>query len=268
MFLNMFIKEIAMELVDAHCHLESEEFSEGLEGVLDRARGAGVVALITAAVTPEEWERSAAIAATHPEVAFAWGIHPWFARPEHVGCMAALYEARARGAVAIGEIGLDAKIDVPMALQQALFEAQLAVARDCELPVVMHCRGAFNELLASLDRTGVPERGGMVHAFSGSVEIAEQCLRRGLSFSMGASLSYRPSPKRMRVLERIYPDHLLLETDSPDMPPAGCEKPNEPANIVRNLEGAAALLRVSPEDIARYTARNARELFGGMWRRE
>ena len=251
-------------LVDAHCHLEAEEFSDRLPEVLAEARGAGIVRLVTASVTPEEWPRSAAIAATHPEVAFAWGIHPWFVREEHLSHMERLAMARETGAVAIGEIGLDKKIESPdFALQQRLFEAQLAVAQAIGLPVVMHCRGAFNELIASLRRVGPLPAGGLVHAFSGSVEVAEECIGLGLSFSMGASLSYKPSKKRLAVLARIYPEHLLLETDSPDMPPAQVpEKPNMPANIRYNLAGAARMLGESEADVAAATTRNAARLFG------
>ncbi len=137
------------------------------------------------------------------------------------------------------------------------------MAREAGLPVVIHCRGAFNELIECFQRVGQPPRGGIVHAFSGSVEVAEACLGYGLDFSMGGALSYRNSKKRAAVLARIYPDHLLLETDSPDMPPVQVkEKPNVPANILQNLHGAAELLGISAEAVAEDTARNAARVFG------
>ena len=251
-----------MQLIDAHCHLEAQVFEGRLGPVLEEARQAGVSALITAATRPGEWPVSKAIAAQYPQVAFAWGIHPWFVEEAHRQALEPLREARRHGAVAIGEIGLDAKIGSPsLGLQVELFEAQLAIACAIALPVVMHCRGAFNELLASLRRVGVPGPGGMVHAFSGSAEIAEECIALGLSFSMGASLSYRKGQKRAKVIEHAYPNHLLLETDSPDMPPVQAEKPNVPANIRYNLSGLAAYVDETEEAVAAVTTQNAVRLF-------
>lgn len=252
-----------MLLVDAHCHLESDELRGQLDALLADARAAGVVRLVTAAVSPEQWPVPASIAGAHPEVAYALGIHPWFATPAHVDEMEALLDAARPGAAAIGEIGLDKKIDTPgMDVQRRVFEAQLNVAAEAELPVVIHCRGAFNELIECFKRVGAPPRGGIVHAFSGSVEVAEACLGYGLDFSMGGALSYRNSKKRARVLKRIYPDHLLLETDSPDMPPVQVNhKPNVPANIRFNLRGAAETLGLEAEAIAEQTARNAARVF-------
>ncbi len=252
-----------MELIDAHCHLESEELLPQLDEHLQQARQAGIVHLITNAVAPEQWATSRQIAARYPEVAFAWGIHPWFVQETHRGQLERLTTAKDQGAAAIGEIGLDAKIESPaMPLQLELFKAQVAVAQELGLPIVIHCRGAFNELLGVLKRFGPLPAGGLVHAFSGSAEVADACIPYGLRFSMGASLTYKPSKKRLRVLERIYPEHLLLETDSPDMPPVHApEKPNVPANLRHNLHGAAALLGVPEEEIAAHTTRNARVLF-------
>ncbi len=271
-----------MNIADAHCHLESEEFEGRLDGVLAEARNTGVTQIVTAAVRPEEWAKSKAIAsatlgaptcfdgtlagrdAGAPRISFAWGIHPWYAAEHHFSDLERLATAAREGAVAIGEIGLDRKIESPaFGLQQRLFEAQLEVACDINLPVVMHCRGAFNELVESLRRVGVPKAGGMIHAFSGSVEMAEICLGLGLVFSMGASLSYKPSKKRLQVLGRIYPDAFLIETDSPDMPPAQApDKPNVPANIRYNLAGVAAMLGRTEEEVAEVSMRNAGRLFG------
>ena len=252
-------------VVDAHCHLEAEDFAGQLDRVLEDARTVGVVRLITNAVTPDLWPVSKQIAEMHPEVFFAWGIHPWFVKAEHMDCLAELARAREAGAVAIGEIGLDGKIDSPaMPLQRLLFEAQVEVARELELPVVLHCRGAYNELLESLKRMGPFPAGGIIHAFAGSVEIAEECIRYNLAFSMGGALSYHPSKKRIAVLQKIYPDHLLIETDSPDLPPVQVEKPNVPANIRYNLAGAAKLLGLSENEVAAATTKNAMRIFPGL----
>lgn len=251
-----------MRIVDAHCHLESEELADRVQPVLEQARQAGIVKVITNAVEPGQWETSLILAREYPEVECAIGLHPWFVKPEHESQLDQLTHAKAQGAVAIGEIGLDAKIEVPMDLQCKLFEDQLDIAESLGLPAVIHCRGAFNEVLQSIKRVGPPSAGALMHAFSGSIEIAEQLLEYGFKFSMGRSLTYRNSKKRARILHRIYPDHFLLETDSPDMPPVEVEdEVNVPANIRYNLCAAAEILERPEEEVAETTTRNAVALF-------
>jgi TatD DNase family protein len=253
-----------MRLVDAHCHLESEEFTDSLPAVLQDAREAGIVKLVTASVAPEQWARSRQLSLAHPEIECAMGIHPLFVEPRHADAMAALTEAAAAGAVAIGEIGLDKKADSPdLDLQRDVFERQLKVARDLDLPVVVHCRGAYEELLHSIKRIGLGTRGGIIHAFSSTAEMADECIRLGFSISLGGTLTYRNSKKRTEVLRRAYPDHLTLETDSPDMPPVERRgAPNVPANILFNLRAAAETLGEPEEKIAEATTANAFRLFG------
>ena len=254
-----------MRLVDAHCHLEDESLHARLDTVLRDAREAGVVRVLTCAVTPGQWPTSAAIARRHPDVAFALGVHPWYAKPEHLPRLEELRQARELGATAIGGIGLDSKVDAPsMDLQTAVFETQLAIAKELALPVVIHCRGAFNELFASLKRIGTPSPAGTIHAFSGNVQLARTFVTFGLKFSMGRSLTYKRCAKRDELLRFIHPDHFLLETDSPDMPPVGAapDAPNEPRNLLLNLRGAAELLGCDAAEVAEATTRNASEVFG------
>lgn len=253
-----------MQLVDVHCHLEAEEFSGRLEEILSGARGAGVVKLITASVTPDQWALSLELARTFPEVACVVGVHPWYCRKEDLSLLDGLAGAVAQGAVGIGEAGLDTKIDrTPFLLQEAVFERQLAIARDLNVPMVLHCRGAFNEMLHCFRKVGVPQRGGILHNFTGSAEVAEQFMEYGFAFSLGGILTYRNSRKRNDMLKRIYPDAFLLETDSPDIPPVEArERPNVPANILHNLRAAAEILELTQEEIAETTTRNAERIFG------
>ncbi|HPO13508.1 MAG TPA: TatD family hydrolase [Candidatus Hydrogenedentes bacterium] len=252
-----------MKLIDVHCHLEAEEFHGRLDTVVQNAREAGIVKMITASIIPEQWPVSQSIAQEYPEAAFAWGVHPWYIQPGHLEAVEGLRAARDAGACAIGEIGLDGKIDEPaMEIQLPLFEAQVCIAKELDLPVILHCRGAFNEMLEVFKRYGAPERGGIIHAFSGSMEIAEAFIRHGMSFSMGGALTYKKNNKRAKTLARIYPDHFLLETDSPDIPPVqALGQPNVPANILHNLRGAAEYLSLPEESIAQQTTQNAARLF-------
>jgi TatD DNase family protein len=167
------------------------------------------------------------------------------------------------GAIAIGEIGLDKKIQSPLFdLQQNIFELQLQYAVDVNKPVIIHCRGAFNELLESINRVGIPKKGGVIHAYSGSAELAEILIKKGLSFSMGGTLTYRNSKKRDNVLKTIYPDYFLLESDSPDIPPVNTLKPNVPANIILSLKAASEILMIDQESIAAATTENAKKILG------
>ncbi len=190
-------------------------------------------------------------------------MHPWYVSESDRDIKTKLDKASETGAVAIGEIGLDLKIESPsFALQREIFELQLQYAVETDMPVIIHCRGAFNELIESINRIGVPRRGGIVHAYSGSLELTEILIKKGLSFSMGGTLTYKNSKKRSTVLRRIYPDFFLLETDSPDIPPVNTLKPNVPSNILLNLKAAAEILEIPEEKIAESTTMNAKKIFG------
>ncbi len=252
-----------MRLIDVHCHLESDYFVDDLAAVIGGAKDAGVVKLITASIHPGQWTLSRRIAEQFPEVEFALGVHPWYIREEYFNELPALRHAKGMGAVAIGEIGIDRKVrDGDFNLQIKFFEAQLEIARDAGLPVIIHCRGAFNDLVLSLKRVGAPEPGGIIHSFSGSREIAETLMRLGLSFSLGGILTYRHSKKRAEMLASIYPGHFLLETDSPDIPPVQKSGDiNYPCNITFNLQAAAEILGDTTSNVARHTTDNAARIF-------
>jgi TatD DNase family protein len=121
-------------------------------------------------------------------------------------------------------------------------------------------------MLGSFRRVGVPEAGGIIHSFNGSAELAEDFMKFGINFSIGGILTYRDSPKRARLLRRIYPRHFLLETDAPDIPPveARTDPPsaNRPCNIIYNLRAAAEILERPEEEVAGNTSANAARIFG------
>ena len=253
-----------VRLVDVHCHLESELFAGGLDSIIAGARKVGIARLITSSIVPEEWALSESIARRYEEVEFALGIHPWYGREGDEERIDGLFQARERGAVAIGEIGLDKKTEtVPLELQKRLFGRQIAIARETGLPVIVHCRGAFDELRVIVKKIGLPAAGGVIHSFSGSVEIAAELMKFGFSFSFGGALTYRNSRKKEAVLNAVFPDRFMLETDSPDIPPVEAKgRPNVPANILYNLKAASEILGVSEEKIAEASTANAARTFG------
>jgi TatD DNase family protein len=252
-----------MKLVDTHCHLESEHFRDRLDTIISDARDASIIKLITSSITPGQWKESKAIAERFDEVEYALGVHPWYTTPSDLDIIYRLGDEAKKGAVAIGEIGLDKKIDNPtLEIQTKIFEIQLSIARELNLPLVIHCRGAFNELMDSFKRVGVLHAGGVIHSFSGSRELAEELIKFNMNFSLGGILTYRKNKKRVRLLEKIYPRHFLLETDSPDIPPIqAMGKANVPANIMFNLKAAAELVGESIKDVAENTTVNAVRLF-------
>lgn len=252
-----------LKLIDAHCHLEAPEFNNSIDSVIDDAVNSGIVKLITSSVICTEWEKSKSLHEKFSQVEFSIGVHPWYVSESDRDIKDKLDKASNSGAVAVGEIGLDLKIESPsFALQREIFELQLQYAVETDIPVIIHCRGAFNELIESINRFGVPQRGGIIHAYSGSLELTEILIKKGLSFSMGGTLTYKNSKKRSEVLKRIYPDYFLLETDSPDIPPINTLKPNVPSNILLNLKAASEILMIPEEKIAESTTSNAKKIFG------
>lgn len=253
-----------MRLVDVHCHLESDIFRDSLDSIIGGALDAGIVKLITSSITPDEWPLSESIARRYECVEFALGVHPWYCREEHMGRIDELADARVRGAIAIGEIGLDKKTPHPsMELQRRIFERQLSIAKELDLPVIMHCRGAFEELLHHIKKTGMPKRGGIIHSFSGSMQIAEELMKYGVSFSFGGALTFRNSKKKEDVLKGIFPGHFMLETDAPDIPPVEKKDvPNVPAHILYNLKAASDILGLPEETVAGAATINAANMFG------
>lgn len=252
-----------MRLIDVHSHLEYGKLYGRIDDVVKNASRAGVIKIITNTILPEKWERSLEISGRFDEVESALGIHPWYLKPEHYPSLDDLPDYLKRGAIAVGEIGLDRENRAAdYELQKKFFIKQLGIARELSLPVILHCRGAFDELAAIIKNEGLPEPGGVIHAFSGSKETAAMMIKCGLSFSIGGSVTYRLSRKRIDGLKFIYPRHLLLETDSPDFVPIGVEAEyNEPANIGHNLKALSIVLETDPEEVAETTTVNAAQIF-------
>jgi TatD DNase family protein len=176
-----------------------------------------------------------------------------------------LCELRRRSlhAAAIGEIGLDYALAAPSrALQQRAFRAQLRLAVQAGLPVLLHCRQAFRDLLAILDEEGVGEAGGVMHAFSGSPETARDCVRLGLHISLAGSVSYRNAVRPPAVAAWTPLERLLLETDAPDLAPEPHRGGlNLPEYLPVTAARVAEIRGITPEQLARATTENALRLF-------
>jgi TatD DNase family protein len=192
----------------------------------------------------------------------AFGLHPMHAELYSAEVLEKLANF-SRGGVAIGEIGLDyLHAGVPRAKQLAAFRGQLRLAVTTGLPVLIHCRRAFHDLLQILIEEKVARVGGVMHAFSGSAETAVECVRLGLQIGVAGAVTYRNAVRPLQVVRSIPLEHLLLETDAPDMTPEPYRgKGNEPALLVETAKKVAAIKGVSLEEVAAVTTANAKRLF-------
>jgi TatD DNase family protein len=250
-------------LVDSHCHLDAAEFDPDRAAVIARARAAGVTRQVVPAVDAAGWPKLRDVCAAQPGLFPAYGLHPMFLaahRPAHLAGLHAWLD-RERP-VAVGECGLDffvAGLD-PQA-QHDYFEGQLRLAREFDLPVIVHARRAVDAVIAAIKRHG-PLR-GVVHSFSGSAEQARQLWQLGFLVGLGGPVTYDRA-HRLRGLAATMPlEFLLLETDAPDQPDAGIRgQRNEPARLAVVLETIAKLRDEAPGAIAAATTANAERLFG------
>ena len=250
-------------LIDSHCHIDAPEFDGDRDAVIARARAAGVSRQIVPAVSAAGWEKLRGLCAAAPGLHPAYGMHPMFLgehRPDHLIALREWIE-RERP-VAVGECGLDFFVEGLDAEQQSLyFEGQLRLARDFELPVIVHARRAVDAVMAAIRRFG--HLRGVVHSFSGSADQARRLHALGFLIGLGGPVTYARA-NRLRTLAASLPiECLLLETDAPDQPDSGHRgQRNEPARLTTVCDTIAALRDIAPEAVARATTANAERLFG------
>jgi len=254
-----------MRLFDSHAHLHFPGFAEDLDAVLERARAAGVVGMVTIGTDRETNRASVALAEKLPDVYATVGIHPHDAA-EAVEADFEEMERLARGSasvVALGEMGLDFYRNLsPPDVQAQVFRRQIALARQVGKPVVLHCRDAHAETLAILAEERVGDVGGVMHCFSGDVPIARRCLDLGLYLSLAGPVTYKNARALPDVARFAPADRVLIETDCPFLPPHPYRgQRNEPAYVALTAARVAEL-RGEPDDaLAETTARNAARLF-------
>jgi TatD DNase family protein len=249
-------------LVDSHCHLDVAEFDADRDAVIDRARRAGVVAQIVPAIDAAHWEGLRTVCAASPDLFPAYGLHPLLLaqhRDAHLDALR-LWLERERPC-AIGECGLDFYVEgLDAARQQEILDAQLRLARDFDLPVILHARRAVDAVVASLRRVGGLR--GVVHSWSGSQEQAAQLWRLGFHLGIGGPVTYPRAQRLRRIVETMPLEWLLLETDAPDQPLAGTRgERNEPAQLTDVARVVAELRGMEFFELASATTRNAQALF-------
>ncbi len=259
-----------MQLIDTHTHLDFEMFDDDRAQVIARARNAGVERIVVLGVHAANWQRVWQLACDEPSVHAALGLHPVFLEEHQDAHVQQLRDwlERLRGEpklCAVGEIGLDYYIDNPdIERQQRLLEAQLALAADFSLPVLLHVRRAHAPMIATLKRYKL-ERSGVIHAFSGSREEAREYLRLGFRLGLGGAGTWPQAQRMHRVLRQLPLEAIVLETDAPDIPPAGhAGERNSPELLPEICRRLADLKGIDAHALAAASYRNSCELFG--WR--
>jgi TatD DNase family protein len=253
------------ELFDTHAHLHFPDFAPDLAAVLGRAREAGVRRMVTIGTDGETSRAAVAIAERDPDVWAAVGLHPHDAEGGDDALFAELERlAASPRVVAIGEMGLDFFRNLSTRpAQEAAFRRQLALARALRKPALIHCRDAHAETLAILAEERVSDVGGIMHCFSGDVEIARRCLDLGLLVSLAGPVTY-PNARALPAVATFVPaDRLVVETDCPFLPPQPYRgKRNEPSYLTITAARVADLRKESLDDLAPRMTENALRVFG------
>lgn len=269
--------------VDSHCHIDGPEYDVDRDEVIARAREAGLTAMLNVGTGDPHsgvFERAVALAEQYPEIYCAIGVHPHDAKLFDEAAQQRLIDLARQSSrvVAWGEIGLDYHYDhSPRDVQREVFRRQLVIARELNLPVVIHSRAADDDTIAILREhggTGVSTvnhaqdaratpRAGVLHCFGGSLQMAEQAIELGFFISFAGNLTFKKADDLRAVAGTLPLERLLVETDCPYLTPVPFRgKRNEPARVVETAKFLAELKGVSVEEVGRTTSENFARLFG------
>jgi len=254
-------------LIDTHTHLDFPEFDSDRREVLAHSRELGVQRMVVLGVYQQNWQRLWDLVQTDEGLFAAFGLHPVYLDDHRPADLRALGDwlTRLQGhrqLCAVGEIGLDYFLEhLDRARQQQLFEAQLQLAADFQLPALLHVRRSHAAVIATLKRIRVP-RGGIIHAFAGSREEAREYIKLGFKLGLGGAATWPQALRMHKVLAQLPLDAVVLETDSPDMPPAMYPgQRNSPEHLPDICQALAEHMGIDPLSLAEASTRNARELF-------
>ena len=252
-----------ISIVDTHCHLDLEAFDEDRGDVFQRALSAGIHAMVLVGYNPERWDTTADLCSQHGFLRRTLGVHPNDADIWSDEISAQLRrEIEQDRPIAIGEIGLDFYRSAGNAAQQrSAFVAQLEIAAEFNLPVVIHQRSAADEVINIL--AAMRPHSGVMHCFAGNQVYAERCLDLGLYLGIGGVLTFPRSNEIRDAVAAVPLDRLMLETDAPFLAPQPRRgKRNEPSLLLAVLHELASVKNASEIEVAEQTTKNAVDLFG------
>jgi TatD DNase family protein len=266
---------------DSHCHFDFVEFNADRAALWQACNAQGITHLLMPGVTPDQWQTAAQLCTQYAGLFYAAGIHPhwierqsWFqtdtnsllgmAEREKIVALIQhefIQSVHSGNCVAVGECGLDKMIATPLELQQQLLTTHIEVAKQLRKPLIIHCVRAHNELIALLKKNKA-EAGGVIHAFSGSYEVAQQYVDLGFYLGIGGTITYERAQKTRAAAAKIPLEFLVLETDAPDMPLQGKQgQRNSPEHIPQIAQVLADLRGIAVDEVAAITCRNAIRLF-------
>jgi TatD DNase family protein len=251
-----------MHLIDSHCHLDFVTFDHDRDAVLTQCLNKGVNTIFVPAISANYWPRLLAVCAQSTQLHPALGMHPIFMndhKPAHLEQLSTLLTQH--DVIAVGEIGLDFYIpNHDKQAQIALFNQQLIIANEASLPVLLHVRKAHDQVIVCLKKNRV--KGGIVHAFNGSIQQAEQYQKLGFLMGVGGAITHPNATKLRSLMTKLPLSSLVLETDAPDMPLFNSNNTrNTPENIPPILAMLAQLRSESIEEIAAATTANCQRVF-------
>ncbi len=247
-----------MNLIDSHAHLDVAAFDADRSMVLERCQQAGISRIVVPGIMASTWDRLREICASNPTLYASFGLHPVYLEQHNPADIDALLQYVERHQpIAVGEIGLDFYCHtLDRNRQRALFDAQLVIAANAALPVLLHVRKSHDTVLACLRKTTVT--GGICHAFNGSLQQAHQYIDLGFKLGFGGMLSFERSHKLHRLAQQLPLEAIVLETDAPDMTGAGHHgQRNSPEYLPEYLQALAKLRTEDINKIAAQTTANA-----------
>lgn len=250
-----------IELFDTHIHLDCLP-TDHLASELEQARQQGIISFLIPGIAPSNWDRMTALAGQHVGLFLAPGVHPLAAASWSPQVAERLVKLLAHPAVvAIGEIGLDSKLPVPLELQEQVYRSQLRLAVAAGRPLLLHCRGPLARCLEIFQEEQGERVGGILHAFSGSIEIAKVALRLNLALGFGGGITWPEARRAPEVLRAVPATAFVLESDAPDQSPEPHRhERNRPLWLTLIARRCAELRQCSLEEVATQTTTNARRI--------
>jgi TatD DNase family protein len=251
-------------LIDSHCHFDFKVFDHDRAEILANCASKGIQSIIVPGTQASRWLSQISLCKSSPSLYFALGLHPYFLdsfENADFTLLSDLLVQHRQSVVAIGEIGLDFAIDIDPVLQLSVFEQQLGMAKDFDLPVILHHRKSHQSIIKVLRKLRLT-KAGVVHAFTGSIQEAQGYIDLGFKLGVGGSITYPRAVKTRKTFETIPIEAMVLETDAPDMPMFGRQgQRNQPDFLPQIVEVLCRLKQMSFEQVVAETSINAEQVF-------
>ncbi|MBC8951477.1 TatD family hydrolase [Xenorhabdus sp. PB62.4] len=251
--------------IDTHCHFDFPPFAGNETTSLEQAKQVGVGKIIVPSVSQMNFQRIATLAENYPSIYAAFGLHPLYIREHqnvHLDELERQLQKKSAKCVAVGEIGLDLHMPEPQfEKQKNVLEEQIKLAKQYDLPVILHSRKSHDQLAAILRKQNLP-RTGVIHGFAGSLSQAQAFIRLGFYIGVGGTITYERAQKTRNTISQLPLSSLVLETDAPDMPLSGFQgQPNRPERVAQVFSILCELRQESPDEIVNQIYQNSVALF-------